>query len=223
MTDTASDQRPEAASLKAKCMPAEKSRPAKHQAITQAASEMFLAEGFERASLDQIAHRAGVSKQTIYSHFADKEALFKAICVELTEKLTIPLRQPRETGADLRSLLTRLGDDALAMMLHPASLDLHRLVLNAAARFPELGRAAYEAGAQRMIGDVATLLTQRSRSGEELPRPLAEAEARTLSEQFIGMLRGFHQIRGLLGVAPIPASERRAYVRSCVELLLRGV
>lgn len=223
MTETASDQRSETATLKAKCMPAEKSRPDKHQAITQAASEMFLAEGFERASLDQIAHRAGVSKQTIYSHFADKEALFKAICVELTEKLTIPLRQPREKSADLRGLLTRLGDDALAMMLHPAALDLHRLVLNAAARFPELGRTAYEAGAERMIGDLAALLKQRSQSGEELPRPLAEAEARSLAEQFIGMLRGFHQVRGLLGVAAIPAAERRAYVRSCVELLLRGI
>lgn len=205
-------------------MPAERSRPDKHHAITQAASEMFLAEGFERASLDQIAHRAGVSKQTIYSHFADKESLFKAICVELTEKLTIPLRQPRQKdGADLRSLLIRLGDDALAMMLHPASLDLHRLVLNAAARFPELGRAAYEAGAARMIDDVATLLTQRSQSGEELPRALGEAEARVMAEQFIGMLRGFHQVRGLLGVDAIPLAERRTYVRSCVELLLRGV
>jgi TetR/AcrR family transcriptional repressor of mexJK operon len=204
-------------------MPAEKSRPDKHHAITQAASEMFLAEGFERASLDQIAHRAGVSKQTIYSHFADKEALFKAICVELTEKLTIPLRQPREKSADLRSVLIKLGDDALAMMLHPASLDLHRLVMNAAARFPELGRAAYEAGAARMIDDLATLLRQRSQSGEELPRPLGETEARVMAEQFIGMLRGFHQVRGLLGVATIPIAERRAYIRSCVELLLRGV
>lgn len=222
MTEAASDQRPETASVKARCMPAERSRPDKHHAITRAASEMFLAEGFERASLDQIAHRAGVSKQTIYSHFADKEALFKAICVELTEKLTIPLRQPREKSADLRSLLTRLGDDALAMMLHPAALDLHRLVLNAAARFPELGRAAYEAGAARMIDDLATLLIQRSQSGEELPRPLGESEAHVMAEQFIGMLRGFHQIRGLLGVAAVPAGERRAYVRSCVELLLRG-
>ncbi|RDJ20774.1 TetR/AcrR family transcriptional regulator [Bosea caraganae] len=223
MTETASDPHSETASAKARCMPAEKSRPDKHHAITQAASEMFLAEGFERASLDQIAHRAGVSKQTIYSHFADKEALFKAICVELTEKLTIPLRQPREKSADLRSVLIKLGDDALAMMLHPASLDLHRLVMNAAARFPELGRAAYEAGAARMIDDLATLLTQRSQSGEELPRPLSEAEARVLAEQFIGMLRGFHQIRGLLGVAAIPVAERRDYVHSCVELLLRGV
>ncbi|MFC5418040.1 TetR/AcrR family transcriptional regulator [Bosea eneae] len=203
-------------------MPAEKSRPDKHDAITRAASEMFLAEGFDRASLDQIAQRAGVSKQTIYSHFADKQALFLAICSELTEKLTIPLRRPRSETGDLRAILLRLGEDALAMMLHPASLDLHRLIVGAAARFPELGQAAYEAGAGRMIAELSALLEQRSRSGDGLSRELTAGEAATLAEQFIGMLRGFHQVRGLLGIAPVPEAERKAYVAACVDLLLRA-
>ncbi|WP_175506856.1 TetR/AcrR family transcriptional regulator [Bosea sp. CRIB-10] len=203
-------------------MPAEKSRPDKHDAITRAASEMFLAEGFDRASLDQIAQRAGVSKQTIYSHFADKQALFLAICSELTEKLTIPLRRPRSETGDLRAILLRLGEDALAMMLHPASLDLHRLIVGAASRFPELGQAAYEAGAGRMISELSVLLEQRSRSGDGLLRTLEREEADRLAEQFIGMLRGFHQVRGLLGIAPVPEAERKAYVAACVDLLLRA-
>jgi TetR/AcrR family transcriptional repressor of mexJK operon len=205
-------------------MPAEKSRSDKFDAITRAASEMFLAEGFDRASLDQIAQRAGVSKQTIYSHFADKEALFRAICAELTDKLTIPLRQPtqKEAERDLEGTLVQLGEQAMAMMLHPASLDLHRLVLSAAARFPDLGRAAYQAGAQRMIDDLSAVLIRRSHLRDGLPRPLSEPEARRLVEQYMGMLRGFHQIRGLLGVPAVPASERKAYVRSCVAILLRG-
>lgn len=204
----------------ARRLPAETSRPDKHSAITRAASEMFLAEGFDRASLDQIAHRAGVSKQTIYSHFADKQSLFKAISAELTAKLTIQLKKSAQAG-DLRSTLTRLGEDMLAMMLRPASLDLHRLVVSAASRFPELGRAAYEAGAARMIEDLAALLTQRSQIGDGLTQAVAEPQARMMAEQFIGMLRGFHQTRGLLGVKPVPAVERRAYVAACVELLLR--
>lgn len=205
----------------ARRLPSDKVRPAKHDAITKAASDMFLAEGFERVSLDQIAQRAGVSKQTIYSHFADKEALFKAICTELTERLTIPLREPAE-GSDLRATLNRLGEDTLAMMLHPASLDLHRLVMSAAVRFPELGHVAYEAGAMRMIQDLSTLLMHRSQIGDGLTRPLNEEQARILAEQFVGMLRGFHQVRGLLNVKPASTAARRSYVRACVELLLRG-
>lgn len=221
MTVTAASQGSATKGSDARLLPPDKTRPNKHDAITQAASEMFLAEGFDRVTLDQIAQRAGVSKQTIYSHFADKEALFKAICTELTERLTIPLRKSISEG-DLRSTLTRLGEDALAMMLHPASLDLHRLVMSAAVRFPELGHVAYEAGAMRMIHDLSTLLVQRSRIGDGLGKPLDDERARILAEQFIGMLRGFHQIRGLLSIKPATPTGRSDYVRACVDLLLRG-
>ena len=221
MTVTAAARPSATAPTDARRLPSDKARPDKHHAITLAASEMFLADGFDRVSLDQIAQRAGVSKQTIYSHFADKEALFKAICTELTERLTIPLRKSVAEG-DLRSTLGRLGEDALAMMLHPTSLDLHRLVMSAAVRFPEFGRVAYEAGAMRMIDDLSALLLQRSRIGDGLTRPLGEDQARMLAEQFIGMLRGFHQVRGLLSIQPTTAARRSDYVRDCVDLLLRG-
>lgn len=204
-------------------MPAERARPGKHHAIIHAASHVFLAEGFDRASIDQIAQRAGVAKQTIYSHFADKEALFKAICAELTEKLMLPLREPPEGSAALRSLLIRLGEDMLALMLEPASLDLHRLLVSAAPRFPELGRSAFEAGPGRMVEAVAALLVQRSRSGDTIARPLSDDEARRLAEQFVGMLRGMHQIRGLLGVEQADAEGRAAYVEASVDLLLRAL
>ena len=206
----------------AKSLPAERARPDKHDAITRAAAATFLAEGFERASLDQIAHRAGVSKQTIYSHFADKEALFKAICTELTETLTDPL-QLASPAAGLRDALIRLGEDMLKLMLRPASLDLHRLVVSAAPRFPELGRVAYEAGAKRMSDAIAALLVERSRIGDGIARPLGPAEADRLAEQFVGMLRGLQQLRGLLGVQPMPAAKRKAYVGSCVDMLLRAL
>lgn len=196
-------------------------RAAKHDAITRAASDVFLAEGFDRASVDQIAHRAGVSKQTIYSHFADKRSLFKAICAELTEKLTVPLKTPPRNSS-LRSVLIQLGESTMAMMLHPASLDLHRLVISASARFPELGAAAFEAGARHMIDELSALLVQRSQVGDGFARPLTSSEANVLAEQFMGMLHGFHQMRGLLGVKPFSAARRRAYVESCVDLLLRA-
>ena len=150
----------------AKYLPSDRPRPAKHRAILDAASDVFLAEGYERASLDQIAQRAGVSKQTIYSHFADKQDLFRAICTELTEQLTVPLQTPPKSEASLADLLTRLADDVLAMMCKPASLELHRLLLTAVTRFPELGETAYRAGANRMLDDLSSLFLQRSRVGE---------------------------------------------------------
>jgi TetR/AcrR family transcriptional repressor of mexJK operon len=110
----------------------------------------------------------------------------------------------------------------LAMMLQPASLDLHRLVLTAAARFPDLGRAAYEAGAKRMLDDLSAVLIERSQLRDGLAQPIGEAAARRMAEQFVGMLRGFHQTRGLLGMPAMPADERSDYVAACVEMLLRS-
>ncbi|MDP3255070.1 TetR/AcrR family transcriptional regulator [Bosea sp. (in: a-proteobacteria)] len=220
MTDAAEAELSASGEPDARSLPS-RLRVDKHNAILRAASAMFLAEGYDRVTLDQIAQRAGVSKQTIYSHFADKDALFRAICTQLAEKLTIPLRRP-VAEADLRSALVRLGEDALAMMLNPHSLDLHRLVMSAATRFPELGQAAYEAGALRIIDDLSALLRQRSHIGDGLARPLDEARSRVLAEQFVGMLRGFHQHRALMNVEQTPPDLRAAYVRDCVDLLLRG-
>ena len=50
----------------------------KRAAILEAAKRMFTHSGFERASMDQIAAEAGVSKLTVYSHFGDKDSLFAA-------------------------------------------------------------------------------------------------------------------------------------------------
>src|ERR1043165_6852170 len=53
--------------------------PARCQRILDAASRNFSAHGLERASVDAIAAEAGVSKMTVYSHFASKEGLFEAV------------------------------------------------------------------------------------------------------------------------------------------------
>src|ERR1700691_6346042 len=53
--------------------------PAKHAAILKAATEVFLREGYARASVDAIAEAAGVGKQTVYGHFGDKQRLFLAV------------------------------------------------------------------------------------------------------------------------------------------------
>ncbi len=206
----------------AKYLPSDRPRPAKHRAILDAASDVFLAEGYECASLDQIAQRAGVSKQTIYSHFADKQDLFRAICTELTEQLTVPLQTPPKSEASLADLLTRLAEDVLAMMCKPASLELHRLLLTAVTRFPELGETAYRAGANRMLDDLSSLFLQRSRVGEVAAGALEPARARRLAEQFIGMISGFHQRRALLGMPAMNESERRLYSQECVDLILRA-
>jgi TetR/AcrR family transcriptional regulator, mexJK operon transcriptional repressor len=59
--------------------PQRRKQAAKRRAIIDAARRVFLTHGFAGSSVDAIAADAGVSKQTIYNHFGDKEALFRAV------------------------------------------------------------------------------------------------------------------------------------------------
>ncbi len=73
----------------------------KRRAMLQAARELFVSEGYELASVDAIAARAGVSKRTVYDHFGDKEAVFTAVLEAVGEKLTatVQIALDREAGA----------------------------------------------------------------------------------------------------------------------------
>ena len=72
--------------------------------VLRAAAESFIRRGYQ-ASVDEIARRAGVAKQTVYHHFASKDALFKAVAHELTRGVLVEL----ESGdGDVRAGLAGL-------------------------------------------------------------------------------------------------------------------
>jgi TetR/AcrR family transcriptional repressor of mexJK operon len=192
-------------------------RPAKIRAITEAATATFLADGYEGASLDHIAARAGVSKQTIYNHFADKESLFRAICAGLTTELMESLRPEKGLDEDPAVTLRRLGLAYLDLALRPSSLALHRLIIGETARFPELGRAIYNSGPARVVAELAEFLDSQTRAGRlQTPHPKVAAE------QFLGMLIGHNQLRALLGVADVRRATAARRVGSVVEAFMRA-
>jgi len=130
----------------------------KRAAILDAATTLFLRSGYLGTSMDEIAALAAVSKQTVYKHFADKERLFSAIVITMVDEATDPtydevlnLRDSGDVGADLRDLARRL----LARVLQPQLMQLRRLVIAEASRFPELGRIFYERGPGRTIAALA--------------------------------------------------------------------
>jgi TetR/AcrR family transcriptional repressor of mexJK operon len=130
----------------------------KRQAIARAAATVFLLNGYLGSSLDDIAALAGVSKQTIYQHFGDKESLFVEIVTGLIEAASEPVRHEvlsisdsGDVEADLRDLARR----QLAMVLQPRLLQLRRLVIGEVGRFPELGRTFHERGPGRSVAALA--------------------------------------------------------------------
>jgi AcrR family transcriptional regulator len=130
----------------------------KRRAILAAAAEVFLRSGYRGASMDEIAALAGVSKQTVYKHFADKERLFSEIVTGAVDAASDPvyeevhrLQDSGDLEADLRDLARR----QLTKVMQPRLLALRRLVIAEAGRFPELGRVFYERGPGRTIAALA--------------------------------------------------------------------
>jgi TetR/AcrR family transcriptional regulator, mexJK operon transcriptional repressor len=131
----------------------------KRTAILDAAATVFLRSGYRGTSMDEIAARAGVSKQTVYKHFADKESLFSEIVTRAVSEAADPvydevlrLEDTGDVEADLRGLARQL----LARVIQPRLLQLRRLVIGEAGRFPELGRTFYEQGPGRTIAALAS-------------------------------------------------------------------
>ena len=119
--------------------------------------------------MDEIAALAAVSKQTVYKHFADKERLFSEIVVATVNEAGDPihdevldLRDSGDVEADLRDLARRL----LARVMQPRLLQLRRVVIGEAGRFPELGRTFYELGPGRTMAALADAFESLAEHGQ---------------------------------------------------------
>lgn len=181
----------------------------KRAAILDAAAEVFLERGYVGTSMDDVAARAGVSKQTIYKHFADKEGLFTALVLHAVEGVEARIgtaspvpHDPEDLVPALRELAERLH----AAIVDPGVLRLRRLVAGEALRFPELGRLYYEQGFQRGLSTLAVALEQLSERGL-----LAIDDPETAAAQFAGLVLWTPANRALfVGDAPDPDPEAPA-------------
>jgi TetR/AcrR family transcriptional repressor of mexJK operon len=130
----------------------------KRRAILDAATTLFLRNGYAGTSMDEIAALAGVSKQTVYKHFADKDSLFTAIVTAAVDAAGDPVFEAATAladGDDLAADLLALARGQLAQVMQPRLMQLRRLVIGEANRFPELGRAFYDRGAGRTTAVLA--------------------------------------------------------------------
>ncbi|MER7279249.1 TetR/AcrR family transcriptional regulator [Dactylosporangium sp. NPDC000244] len=133
--------------------------PAKRAAIVRAALEVFVREGYARASVDAIAATAGVSKRTIYDYYGDKEQLFLATVRETVEQQTAAFERLLDdtvgTAEDLEGALVAFGRAfATEVARSPQRSALLRLMIAEAAHFPQLlERGGATGGTQRALAD----------------------------------------------------------------------
>lgn len=186
-------------------------------AIIDAASMLFLENGFDGTSMDEVAKRAGVSKQTVYSHFSSKEQLF-AESIHITIEKYFPEQAVQEVRthtleADLTAVATRfarllMSEDAMAM---------HRVLVSAAPRGPELAQIFWDAGPAEMIAKLSAFLKTWVDRGE-----LEIDELEVAGAHLISLLKGKYHFEMSIGlVDKIGDADFEAHVAEAVRCFLK--
>jgi AcrR family transcriptional regulator len=112
----------------------------------EGAREVFLAQGFDAASMGEIARKAGVSKGTLYVYFDSKERLFEAIAHEECGAQAETVFSLDPADHDVEAVLTRLGCSFVKFLCRPGAMSPLRTVIAISDRMPEIGREFYETG-----------------------------------------------------------------------------
>jgi AcrR family transcriptional regulator len=138
---------------------------AKRRQIIEGARAMFLSQGFDAASMNDIARAAGVSKGTLYVYFKHKEQLFEAIVQEECNAQAEGIFDLDPDDHDVEAVLTRLGLAYVRFLCRPEKASAIRTVIAIAERMPELGRRFYESGPARGIARLAAYIAAQVEAG----------------------------------------------------------
>ena len=191
--------------------------------LRAAAHRLFLRQGYLATSIDAILAEAGIaSKETLYRHYASKEALFADVLSQLTmeqpsfsERL-MALPAPRDLQS-LHQALSMLAREILAMMNQPGYLPLVRMVIAESPRFPQLGALFFATVTQRGLSLIVGLLHEAREQ-----RLIGEVDLETVAHTLLGGLLTYAVMNLVLdgGAAqPIPLERADAVVEVIIRAL----
>jgi AcrR family transcriptional regulator len=180
---------------------------AKRRQIMDGARDVFLAQGFDAASMGEIARAAGVSKGTLYVYFENKEQLFEAIVHQQCQTQAEGLFDLDPNDGDVEAVLTRLGVGLVNFLCQPGKASPLRTVIAIADRMPEIGKQFYESGPACGIAMLASYIQRQVDAGT-----LAVEDCEVAAAQFIDACQSTLFKPVLFNFAPPPPLARIEHV-----------
>ena len=189
---------------------------AKRDAMLDAAACLFFRNGLEAVTMEAVAREAGVSKVTVYGHFATKETLFGSVIRRETATIRQGLAQLPDTHDAVRQSLIEVGVCMLRFLLEPHVLAVERVMSHQGEQYPKLLRAFFDAGPWAISQWLREKLEGLASAGHlSLPDPARAADQ--LCSMWQGML--IKEVR--MGVRPTPTEEEiQRQITSAVDVFL---
>jgi len=138
----------------------------KFDQVLEGARKVFMADGFEGASVDDIARAAGVSKATLYSYFPDKRLLFMEVAGSECGVMADQMLAQIDHTLPAREVLTAAARHVIRFTLSRLAQQVFRISVAERERFPELGQAYYAGGPVRVRERIGAFLSCAVARGE---------------------------------------------------------
>lgn len=178
---------------------------------------VFIREGYTHANMDVIATEAGVTKQTVYAHFKNKENLFAEIVSLVATAGDDVIKAIPVQAKSLEEKLYSLGLNFIDIVTSAEGLGLTRLAIAESIRQPKLANLYYKSGSQLMLKTLSDELERQNQLGH-----LDVEDTVSAASYFYTMLKGNYYLKVLLNAEPMPTvSEKKRHIQECVNIFLK--
>ncbi|MFT6270302.1 MAG: TetR/AcrR family transcriptional repressor of mexJK operon [Alphaproteobacteria bacterium] len=165
---------------------------AKRQQILSCASELLLSLGYNNTSMDAVAKESGVSKQTVYSHFNNKDALFNAVIESKCEMYQVEEASVCIEDQPLLEILGSIGLSFIRLLNDDNVIAMYKVVIGESKQDSRVAQLFYDAGPLHSIKLVSKLLMNHPQS------KLNAEQAYEASLDFFNLLKSDFHMRGIL-------------------------
>lgn len=200
---------------RARGRPCESERDARNEVLLDVAAEVFTERGYKGASVNEIARRAGASKQTLYLRFSSKAKFFEAVLRRETESAHQVFSDILRPDQPVSKVLEEFGEEVIRLITLERSQRLIRTVSGAVEAFPCLAKELWQLIYNDGIRTLADYLAGQSQVGV-----LRQIDPEIAATTFLGLSMGTYFIPTQLGVEQASLKDRRALVKEAVRVFL---
>lgn len=187
---------------------------AKGAAILDAAGELFLKLGYKDTTMDAVATEAGVSKQTVYSHFEAKDALLRA-CVDSKVREYKLSADDMPDDLPLASGLRQIGRQFVDLINDDNVICMYRLIISESVAHPQIAAAFYETGPKATRDVIAGFLCRHAEPADRF------GDGQRAAEMFFVLLEHLDVMHRMMNLTEaMPEEDRDVHVASAVHQLL---